>query len=1079
MRFNFQIFVLFILFFFLFPNFSKQILSNPIPQVNTKESICEEKLNNLLESFENGKNLFSKGKYSEAHRCFQIFVQNINNNQDNMQNRKHIREAYIYKGAIETLLGDFPSSIKSYQDALTAIYSPPINNKEIESIDTKKELAMIYNNIYISAAHDKQEKLASEYKKKHDKIRSLEKEKGATNKLYADDSFERGSIYFGDGIFNLEKGLKLRQSPDKEKEMVETLEKAVLALEYAEKEYSKSEESVAKNVMLITTLLNDSAGLEVSGKPEEAQKKFKLAIDKRETSKVEDKYLERTSQTLLKLVEIKREMNKITPGKYKEEEIQKQSNYARKIQEFIYPDQKDCNNLPKRTWNLQLANYYLGEANDLFNKNRFDDSLVKADCAEKYLQLPEKEDIYYNQYSEGRQFLIKIFTVQKNFYKKKNLQKDKLRKLNRILDLIREYYLYSYSIGSDKEDEIKREKYRDFFEETFLSYTRKKEDIKDAFIVSEKFRSISISDFINLDKSLSVPKINSEDKKKLIKLKKEMNQTAAQSMAFRFLDLDLVDISQKNNSLTSEFEKLDIKLKKENQEYKKLRYSSDLNFKVDDLISSLSAANKVMLHFFFTDVEKNSGNLHVTILGSKTKACSGICSYYYKDIIESELSKKILFYKLLLSINPREIKGVAENLLVMVDKGNISVHSDKEEEVKTFIGSLEKSKTEKKLDHPCPVKNEKFNKCEIYIIPKDKYPIWIKELSQELHTQLISPLYQNKYIQPTSEKEIGEQLVIAPDKSLYFLPFSALIDENGKYFLESHAHSYTLSADVWYYNHKRYIGTEHTTLEGLIVGAFQDFETLPNYCQNESLKGPIKFMTCVLSEYLSVHGEEMDLIKKTFNSVKKEIIDIQKNIPSKFLDNAVYTLKGNLATKENLQDILTLSESRYVRYLHIVGHGVSNSLRPGLNSILLSPESLEPNQADEKKEIENSLSRFLTEADVMGMNFSSELVTLSSCSSATGFESDAEGNIGLPRAFIMSGARNVLGPLWNVSSTKTKEIMGKFYQTVNKLRAEEKLGERKSENEALILQNTLNEFRKREDLHNHPYYWAAFVIYGE
>ncbi len=56
-----------------------------------------------------------------------------------------------------------------------------------------------------------------------------------------------------------------------------------------------------------------------------------------------------------------------------------------------------------------------------------------------------------------------------------------------------------------------------------------------------------------------------------------------------------------------------------------------------------------------------------------------------------------------------------------------------------------------------------------------------------------------------------------------------------------------------------------------------------------------------------------------------------------------------------------------------------------------------------------------------------ELVVLSACQTGLGSLTQAEGTVGLQRAFLAMGARSVLVSLWSVSDAATEALMRAFY----------------------------------------------------
>jgi CHAT domain-containing protein len=70
----------------------------------------------------------------------------------------------------------------------------------------------------------------------------------------------------------------------------------------------------------------------------------------------------------------------------------------------------------------------------------------------------------------------------------------------------------------------------------------------------------------------------------------------------------------------------------------------------------------------------------------------------------------------------------------------------------------------------------------------------------------------------------------------------------------------------------------------------------------------------------------------------------------------------------------------------------------------------------------------LTAEAVAGLGLDgTELVVLSGSRTALGDLAEGEGVLGLPRAFHLGGARNVVGSLWDVDDQATCALMGLFY----------------------------------------------------
>ncbi len=114
----------------------------------------------------------------------------------------------------------------------------------------------------------------------------------------------------------------------------------------------------------------------------------------------------------------------------------------------------------------------------------------------------------------------------------------------------------------------------------------------------------------------------------------------------------------------------------------------------------------------------------------------------------------------------------------------------------------------------------------------------------------------------------------------------------------------------------------------------------------------------------------------------------------------------------------------------------------------------------------------LTVGEIMddpSLRLTSELVVLSACQTGLGDLKDAEGTIGLPRAFLARGARSVVVSLWSVSDAATRQLMERFYAHW--------LDDADHPSKAIALQRAAADVRSTAGF-EHPRYWAGFQVVG-
>jgi CHAT domain-containing protein/tetratricopeptide (TPR) repeat protein len=154
------------------------------------------------------------------------------------------------------------------------------------------------------------------------------------------------------------------------------------------------------------------------------------------------------------------------------------------------------------------------------------------------------------------------------------------------------------------------------------------------------------------------------------------------------------------------------------------------------------------------------------------------------------------------------------------------------------------------------------------------------------------------------------------------------------------------------------------------------------------------------------------------------------------------------------RDLLLSGELRDFRVLHFSGHGLGED---GLSGILLSVFDRSGREVD----------GLVQPYEIQGLGLSAELVVLSACRTAVGEEVQGEGLLGTSRAFLLSGASQVLASLWDVDDEATAELMKRFHEAYLR----EGLPPAQALQEAQRSMRSSSRWRA-------PHYWAGFVLQG-
>jgi CHAT domain-containing protein len=141
-------------------------------------------------------------------------------------------------------------------------------------------------------------------------------------------------------------------------------------------------------------------------------------------------------------------------------------------------------------------------------------------------------------------------------------------------------------------------------------------------------------------------------------------------------------------------------------------------------------------------------------------------------------------------------------------------------------------------------------------------------------------------------------------------------------------------------------------------------------------------------------------------------------------------------------------------YIHFVAHGTASRLSPLESAIVLSKSSAEND------------SFKLYARDIIRHPLRAELVTISACYGTGERAYSGEGLVGLSWAFLRAGAHNVIAALWEATDVSTDQLMGAFYDELDKGALPDK-----------ALRSAKLALLRGSAFHN-PFYWAPFQLYA-
>jgi CHAT domain-containing protein len=273
-------------------------------------------------------------------------------------------------------------------------------------------------------------------------------------------------------------------------------------------------------------------------------------------------------------------------------------------------------------------------------------------------------------------------------------------------------------------------------------------------------------------------------------------------------------------------------------------------------------------------------------------------------------------------------------------------------------------------------------------------------------------------------------VTIIPDGILHMVPFAALQEPGGRYWLSSVQISTAPSATVFHRLRSGHLQT--AGLKSFLGIAFSP-EGNP---QQRSLISS--------SRAVSVGEHPIDL--KPLPYAQQELASA-----ANVFGAGSVLLEGKQASESAVHHV----GLENFKIIHIAAHGITDLVEPDRAGLVLASGS-------------SSDDGFWQAREIRRTRIEAELVTLSACDTGTGRLQGEEGIMNLARSFLTAGAKSVVASLWEVDDRSTATLMGHFYRHIA-------LGQTVAQSLRQAQTEILTEFGSETK----PYFWSAFTVIGD
>jgi CHAT domain-containing protein/tetratricopeptide (TPR) repeat protein len=274
-------------------------------------------------------------------------------------------------------------------------------------------------------------------------------------------------------------------------------------------------------------------------------------------------------------------------------------------------------------------------------------------------------------------------------------------------------------------------------------------------------------------------------------------------------------------------------------------------------------------------------------------------------------------------------------------------------------------------------------------------------------------------------------LIIAPDDTLWDLPFQALVTGTDRFLIEEAAIAYAPSLTVLREMMRRPKNRGADAASATLL----------------ALGNPMPGKETINRAAMTVRDGKLEPLPEAEQEVKA-------------LRQLYGTSRSKVYVGAEAREDRVKSEAGQARILHFATHGMLNNASPMYSHLALAEGGANEDGLLEAWE--------LTQLDLKA-----DLAVLSACETARGRIGAGEGMIGLSWAMFIAGVPSIVVSQWKVESAATRDLMVSFHRA---LISEPLAGKAKPTKTEALRQAALKLMKSPET--RHPFYWAGFVLVG-